>query len=66
MSKVDIVRAWRDEEYRMSLSAEQLSILPESPAGSIDVSEAQNLKGGEPTDTMYTMFCDSICAVFSC
>ena len=30
---IDVVRAWRDEEYRNSLTEQELSSLPENPAG---------------------------------
>lgn len=33
MKKIDVVRAWRDEEYRNSLSPEERANLPENPAG---------------------------------
>ncbi|HJX26844.1 MAG TPA: mersacidin/lichenicidin family type 2 lantibiotic [Thermoanaerobaculia bacterium] len=33
MKKIDVVRAWRDEEYRNSLTPEELASLPENPAG---------------------------------
>jgi mersacidin/lichenicidin family type 2 lantibiotic len=33
MSHNEIIRAWKDEEYRNSLSKEQYSHLPENPAG---------------------------------
>jgi mersacidin/lichenicidin family type 2 lantibiotic len=36
---IDIVRAWKDEEYRNSLSEEQRSQLPENPAGMIELSD---------------------------
>lgn len=36
---VDIIRAWKDEEYRQSLSTEQLQQLPENPAGLIELSD---------------------------
>lgn len=32
-NKIDIVRAWKDEEYRNSLTADQLAQLPPNPAG---------------------------------
>jgi mersacidin/lichenicidin family type 2 lantibiotic len=32
MCKTDVVRAWKDEEYRMSLSAAEREMLPENPA----------------------------------
>ncbi|MEQ9625847.1 mersacidin/lichenicidin family type 2 lantibiotic [Coleofasciculus chthonoplastes] len=48
MSNIDIIRAWKDEEYRHSLSEEQRSQLPENPAGSLELAEQdmQNLVGG--------------------
>jgi len=38
--KFDIVRAWKDETYRQSLSEEQLSALPANPAGQLELTEA--------------------------
>ncbi len=65
MSNIDIIRAWRDKEYRMSLSADQRASLPNSPAGTIDVSEAHNVRGGV-TGTLETFRCGSACYQFSC
>jgi len=39
--KIDIVRAWKDEEYRNSLTPEQLAQLPPNPAGDVDLSEEE-------------------------
>lgn len=33
MSQQDIIRAWRDTEYRLSLSDEQQALIPPHPAG---------------------------------
>jgi mersacidin/lichenicidin family type 2 lantibiotic len=48
MSHEDIIRAWKDEEYRNSLSEEQRAQLPENPAGMIELSDEamQNVAGG--------------------
>lgn len=48
MSNIDIIRAWKDEEYRNSLSEEQRSQLPENPAGMIELSDedSEALVGG--------------------
>lgn len=35
----DIVRAWKDEEYRQGLSQEQQELLPESPAGIVELGD---------------------------
>lgn len=37
----DIIRAWKDPEYRMSLSEEERSQLPENPAGLIELMDAE-------------------------
>jgi mersacidin/lichenicidin family type 2 lantibiotic len=48
MSHEDIIRAWKDEDYRNSLSEEQRSQLPENPAGMVELSDEamQNVAGG--------------------
>lgn len=52
MSKVDIVRAWKDAEYRCSLSAEELAHLPEHPAGAIELADEDLREAvGGTTDT---------------
>ena len=38
MSKLDVIRAWRDPEYRATLSADELSRLSH-PAGLIELSD---------------------------
>jgi mersacidin/lichenicidin family type 2 lantibiotic len=40
MSKVDVIRAWKDEEYRLSLSEAQRAALPQNPAGLVDLMES--------------------------
>ena len=41
MSKKDIIRAWKDGEYRQSLSEAERAMLPEHPAGLIDLTDAE-------------------------
>jgi mersacidin/lichenicidin family type 2 lantibiotic len=54
VSTEDIIRAWRDEEYRESLNEEQRAALPESPVGPIDLSEEElnGVEGGSDTDVL--------------
>lgn len=40
MSTVDVVRAWKDEAYRLCLSQEELLHIPPHPAGSIELADA--------------------------
>jgi mersacidin/lichenicidin family type 2 lantibiotic len=37
----NLVRAWKDEEYRESLSEAQRALLPENPAGSLELTDAE-------------------------
>jgi len=48
MSELDIIRAWKDKTYRNSLSADELALLPEHPAGAIELTndELANVEGG--------------------
>lgn len=38
---MNIVRAWKDAEYRKSLSAAELALLPENPVGAVELSEEE-------------------------
>ena len=37
----NVVRAWKDETYRRSLSVEQLAMLPANPAGEIELTDVE-------------------------
>ncbi|MCY7382914.1 MAG: mersacidin/lichenicidin family type 2 lantibiotic [Microcoleus sp. CAN_BIN18] len=39
MSNIDIIRAWKDEDYRDSLTDEEKAQLPENPAGLIELTD---------------------------
>jgi mersacidin/lichenicidin family type 2 lantibiotic len=39
MSKADVIRAWKDPDYRGGLSVSDLAMLPANPAGRIEVSD---------------------------
>jgi mersacidin/lichenicidin family type 2 lantibiotic len=41
MSHETIIRAWKDESFRNSLSADERALLPENPAGLIELDDAQ-------------------------
>lgn len=61
MSKPDLIRAWKDEDYYLSLSEEQRSLLPEHPAGGVELSdeEMNAAAGGTLTATLtfFTVIC---------
>jgi mersacidin/lichenicidin family type 2 lantibiotic len=37
MNRVDIIRAWKDADYRESLSDAERALLPESPIGLVEL-----------------------------
>jgi mersacidin/lichenicidin family type 2 lantibiotic len=41
MSKINVVRAWKDAKFRKSLSAEEQAMLPANPVGRVELSDAQ-------------------------
>lgn len=55
--KFDVVRAWKDEAYRQTLSEEQLSTLPANPAGTVAETDLETISGGWgapcPVNTVY-------------
>jgi mersacidin/lichenicidin family type 2 lantibiotic len=56
MTPLDIIRAWKDEGYRRSLTAAQIAALPPNPAGLVELSDeelrvAGGLKGITPPMT---------------
>jgi mersacidin/lichenicidin family type 2 lantibiotic len=67
MSYLDIIRAWKDEEYRLSLSEEQRAVLPEHPAGLMELVDAElddvaggrgKCLGGPPGACTYQVACN--------
>ncbi|HSS77277.1 MAG TPA: mersacidin/lichenicidin family type 2 lantibiotic [Thermoanaerobaculia bacterium] len=59
---IDVVRAWRDEEYRNSLTEQDRAGLPENPAGvaMVDDSALRTVNGGAVTQHFCgTTFVDS-------
>ena len=36
-----IIRVWKDESYRLSLTAAEQALLPVNPAGALELSDAQ-------------------------
>jgi mersacidin/lichenicidin family type 2 lantibiotic len=71
MTNIDIVRAWKDEEYRAGLTAAELASLPQNPAGTVELTDEQmgrvagagNGGGNPPTPPISS---GSICETFTC
>ncbi|HLT38229.1 MAG TPA: mersacidin/lichenicidin family type 2 lantibiotic [Enhygromyxa sp.] len=41
MSNIDIIRAWKDPSYYQSLSADERALVPDNPAGPVEVDDAE-------------------------
>lgn len=50
MSPENIIRAWKDEDFRNSLSEEERKFMPENPAGLVELkdTELSAAAGGAP------------------
>jgi mersacidin/lichenicidin family type 2 lantibiotic len=67
MSNIDIVRAWKDEDYRASLSEAEQAMLPENPAGLVDLADEDmsSMAGGAAlacTTDPHTETCAKCCS----
>jgi mersacidin/lichenicidin family type 2 lantibiotic len=58
MTHVDIVRAWKDEDYRLGLSEAERAALPDNPAGFVELSDAEMaaVVGGQAPGQSPTVF----------
>lgn len=59
MSKLDIVRAWKDEDYFNTLSDSERSRLPANPAGVVEIDDRDLLQAEGGTISL-TIGCDTI------
>ena len=60
MTNEDIIRAWKDEDYRRSLSEAERALLPQHPAGHVELTDAELRAvsgGGGPQPTTITARC---------
>jgi mersacidin/lichenicidin family type 2 lantibiotic len=62
MSQADIVRAWRDEEYRLGLTDAQRASLPAHPIGAIELPAAALNPALESAHSRDNSFCTLSCS----
>jgi mersacidin/lichenicidin family type 2 lantibiotic len=63
MTSDEIVRSWKNDDYRLSLSLDDQALLPENPAGLSELSDAElfDIDGGSDT----IVECSAISKIFS-
>jgi mersacidin/lichenicidin family type 2 lantibiotic len=68
MTTQNITRAWKDEEYRLSLSAAEKASLPINPAGVSELSDAQlkQAAGGGNIIPTSNAWCTDTCPGTTC
>ena len=57
-----IIRAWKDEEYRLTLGADERAALPESPVGRVELTDEQlgDVAGGNVAITQTSICVTSL------
>jgi mersacidin/lichenicidin family type 2 lantibiotic len=67
MSKADVIRAWKDPEYRASLGVSELAALPGNPAGAIELTD-DDMDGQEVgfATTYWTCTCGTATHEITC
>jgi mersacidin/lichenicidin family type 2 lantibiotic len=68
MANVDIIRAWKDEEYFNSLSEAERAALPVHPSGLIELADEdlRGLSGGSDSTVESCTFPRAICTKVNC
>ncbi len=63
MSQADIIRAWKDTEYRLSLSEAEQALIPPHPAGISEVQQDVLMSGPKGTISPFSFIysCMRIC-----
>jgi len=67
MSNIDVVRAWKDEQYRMSLTESERANLPQNPAGVVELndSDLEGVAGGSMDEALDVSVTATSCCTYS-
>ena len=67
MSNKKAIRAWKDEDFRLSLSEAEIAQLPGNPAGPIELTDEQlGVVAGGVTIWVSTACCSIACKTAHC
>ena len=64
MNTVDMIRAWKDAEYRESLSEAERAALPANPAGMVELAEEELAVAGGGL-SYFTGTCSRVCQILT-
>jgi mersacidin/lichenicidin family type 2 lantibiotic len=64
MTADQIVRSWKNEDYRLSLSLDEQALLPQDPAGMIELADEEllGIAGGSNSQ----LACSNECTMSAC
>lgn len=64
MKKIDVARAWRDEDYYLSLTVEERAFLPANPAAAITLTDdsLRTVNAGINTSLINTCGHSALCS----
>ena len=65
MNTVDLIRAWKDAEYRNSLTDAERAALPAHPAGLVEVPEEEMATVAGGGRSYFTGTCGRVCKVLT-
>ena len=65
ISNLDIIRAWKDEQFRHSLSAQEQGHLPVNPAGTIALNDSAMAQEEDPL-TVTLLIDNTLCTQSFC
>jgi|JI61114C2RNA_FD_contig_31_7465115_length_297_multi_3_in_0_out_0_1 mersacidin/lichenicidin family type 2 lantibiotic len=65
MNTVNLIRAWKDADYRSSLTAAELAALPEHPAGLVELPEEEMAEVNGAGNSHFTGTCGRICQILT-
>jgi mersacidin/lichenicidin family type 2 lantibiotic len=64
MTTDQIVRSWKNEDYRLSLSLDEQALLPEDPAGMIELADEELLGIAGGSNSL--LWCTDEPSIFTC
>jgi len=71
MKTDDVIRVWKDERYRLRFSESEQALMPQNPAGSVEIADEdlENASGQTGTIIIMLTFLSCVCPtefLFSC